>query len=165
MKTVALNRAGFILLFILLACSPALNSQSSYNKLVWSEEFNYQGLPDTSKWSYDRGNGCPNVCGWGNNELQFYTWDRRENARVEDGHLVIEARKEDMYGLKYSSARLITKNKGDWKYGRIEIKALLPAGRGMWPAIWMMPTHGEYGAGPGVARSILWRMLAIGRIP
>jgi beta-glucanase (GH16 family) len=148
MKTVALSRAGFILLFILLACSPALKSQSLYNKLVWSEEFNYKGLPDTSKWSYDRGNGCPNVCGWGNNELQFYTWMRSENARVEDGHLVIEARREEMQGLKYTSARLITKNKGDWKYGRIEIKALLPAGRGMWPAIWMMPTHGEYGGWP-----------------
>ena len=148
MKTVLPSLAGLFILFFLMGCSPSLNSQSKYKKLVWSEEFNYKGLPDSTKWSYDKGTGCPDVCGWGNNELQYYTWNRPENARVEDGHLVIEARKEEMQGMKYTSARMATKNKGDWKYGRLEIKAMLPAGRGMWPAIWMLPTKWEYGGWP-----------------
>lgn len=140
-----------ILAFFLLATSAGnrnLKGQSPFNKLVWSDEFNYQGLPDSSKWSYDRGNGCPAICGWGNNELQYYTWNRPENARVENGRLVIEAKKESYQGAAYTSARLVTKNKGDWKYGRIEIRAQLPAGRGMWPAIWMLPTKWEYGGWP-----------------
>ena len=128
--------------------SLAQKSPSKYKKLVWSDEFNRTGLPDSTKWGYDRGNGCPDVCGWGNNELQFYTWMRKENARVEKGHLVIEARKEDHQGMKYTSARLLTKHKGDWLYGRMEIRAMIPAGKGMWPAIWMLPTNWEYGGWP-----------------
>lgn len=112
--------------------------------LVWSDEFNYTGLPDPSKWGYDTGNG-----GFGNNELQNYTESRLENARVENGSLVIEARKDWYQNIEYSSARLVTKNKGDWLYGRIEVKAKLPgAGRGTWPAIWMLPTDWEYGGWP-----------------
>lgn len=133
---------------ILPACSFAQKTGSAFQKLVWSEEFNYNGLPDTSKWGYDHGNGCPNLCGWGNHELQHYAWDRKENARVEDGHLVIEARKEEMGGMKYTSARMVTKNKGDWKYGRIEVRAQVPKGKGLWPAIWMLPTNWEYGGWP-----------------
>jgi beta-glucanase (GH16 family) len=102
-------------------------------KLVWSDEFNYSGLPDPSKWNYDVGGH-----GWGNNELQFYTSGRKENARVENGMLVIEARKEKWEGKDYTSARLITKGKGDWKYGRIEVRARIPSGLGTWPAIWML---------------------------
>jgi beta-glucanase (GH16 family) len=102
-------------------------------KLVWSDEFNYRGLPDKSKWDYDIGGS-----GWGNQELQFYTASRAENARVEKGHLIIEARKENREGMKYTSARLVTKGKADWEYGRIEVKAKLPSGRGTWPAIWML---------------------------
>ena len=86
MKTILPSVAGICILFFILGCNPSLNSQSKYKKLVWSEEFNYKGLPDSTKWSYDKGNGCPDVCGWGNNELQYYTWNRTENARVEDGH-------------------------------------------------------------------------------
>ena len=135
-------------LLAITGCSAPLHSQTSFNKLVWSDEFNYQGLPDSSKWGYDRGTGCPDVCGWGNNELQYYTWNRKENARVENGKLLIEARKEPMESKNYTSARLVTKNKGHWKYGRIEIRAQLPAGRGMWPAIWMLPEKWEYGGWP-----------------
>src|ERR1700730_5452923 len=101
--------------------------------LVWSDEFNYSGLPDASKWNYDTGGD-----GWGNNELEFYTSKRQENARVENGNLVIEARKEKWENRNYTSARLITKGKGDWKYGRIEVRAKLPKGLGTWPAIWML---------------------------
>lgn len=105
-------------------------------KLVWSDEFNYKGLPDSAKWNYDVGGR-----GWGNNELQFYTDRRLENARVENGKLVIEARKEKWENREYTSARLITKGKGDWKYGRIEVRAKLPKGVGTWPAIWMLGTR------------------------
>ncbi len=90
-------------------------------------------------WSYDLGDGCPEVCGWGNNELQSYTNTQR-NARVENGRLIIEAHQEEIDSSTFSSARLVSKGKGDWKYGRIEIKAMLPQGKGTWPAIWMLPT-------------------------
>lgn len=103
--------------------------------LVWADEFDRDGLPDPARWSYDVGGH-----GWGNKEPQFYTEKRLENARVEGGHLVIEARKEAWQGAPYTSARLVTKGKGDWAYGRIEVRAQLPRGRGSWPAIWMLAT-------------------------
>jgi beta-glucanase (GH16 family) len=112
-----------------------LPAENNKLKLVWSDEFNYTGLPDKSKWSYDIGGH-----GWGNNELQFYTKERKENARVENGYLIIEARKEKWDNSAYTSARLISKGKGDWKYGRIEVKARIPSGLGTWPAIWMLAT-------------------------
>lgn len=133
---------------LLLITATAVHGQTAFTKLVWSDEFNYNGLPDSTRWGYDQGNGCPQNCGWGNQELQYYTWNRTENARVENGNLVIEARKEAREGMNYTSARLVSKNKGDWKYGRFEIRAKLPAGRGMWPAIWMLPTHWKYGGWP-----------------
>lgn len=102
-------------------------------KMVWNDEFNYSGLPDTSKWNYDVGGH-----GWGNNELQFYTANRLENARVSSGKLIIEAHKESWDNKAYTSARLVTKGKGDWQYGRIEVKAKIPHGLGTWPAIWML---------------------------
>jgi beta-glucanase (GH16 family) len=100
-------------------------------KLVWSDEFDEPGLPDPAKWSYETGM-------LRNHEKQFYTRDR-ENARVEDGHLVIEARKEKREKGDYTSASLNTHGHGDWTYGRVEVKAKLPAARGTWPAIWMLP--------------------------
>ncbi|HMO33339.1 MAG TPA: glycoside hydrolase family 16 protein [Lacibacter sp.] len=117
-------------------------------QLVWADEFSVGGFPDSLKWSYDYGRGCPENCGWGNNELQYYTEGRRENARVEDGKLIIEAHREDYKGASYTSARLVSKYKGDWKYGRFEIRAKLPSGVGMWPAIWMLPTAWKYGGWP-----------------
>jgi len=117
----------------LLLTSTFCHSQSKKWKLVWSDEFNYNGLPDSSKWNYDVGGH-----GWGNNEAQYYTKNRKENARVENGHLTIEAIKEPYEGKSYTSARLITKGKGDWQYGKIEVKARLPIGLGTWPAIWML---------------------------
>ncbi|MEO9967267.1 MAG: family 16 glycosylhydrolase [Reichenbachiella sp.] len=133
------------LLLSFLSCH--LLAQDGY-ELVWSDEFNYTGLPDSEKWSYDVGDGCPNVCGWGNNELEYYTEDRLENARVEDGNLIITAIKESVGGKGYTSARLVTRDKGDWTYGRIEIRADLPTGKGTWPAIWMLPTDWSYGGWP-----------------
>jgi beta-glucanase (GH16 family) len=121
------------------------NPNTGKKVLVWSDEFNYNGLPNANKWSYDT---AGNESGWGNNEKEFYTQARLKNAEVKDGYLNITARKEEYKGFHYTSARLITKQKGDWLYGRMEIKAKLPDGRGMWPAIWMLPTDWVYGGWP-----------------
>jgi beta-glucanase (GH16 family) len=132
---------------IALAQEAAQTSGNSY-ELVWSDEFDYRGLPDSSKWTYDVGDGCPDICGWGNNELQFYTENRLKNARVENGNLVIEAHKESFGKREYTSARLLTRNRDAWKYGRFEIRAKLPSGTGTWPAIWMLPEAWAYGGWP-----------------
>jgi beta-glucanase (GH16 family) len=124
---------------------PAPDKPNGVKTLVWFDEFDYTGLPDNNKWSYDTSG---NSGGWGNNELQFYTKARLSNAEVKDGLLFINAIKEDYKGFKYTSARLISKLKGDWLYGRFEIKAKIPSGRGMWPAIWMLPTDWVYGGWP-----------------
>ena len=108
-------------------------------KPSWQDEFNGTGKPDPQKWGYDVGGG-----GWGNNELQNYT-DKLENARVENGMLIIEARKEPSGTRAYSSARLVSKGKGDFTYGKFEIKAKLPTRRGTWPAIWMLASQSTYG--------------------
>lgn len=121
-------------LLILLAASFNLHAAELPGwKLVWSDEFTTDGRPDASKWGYEKGLIR-------NQEKQFYTEDRRENARVEGGYLVIEARKEKMEGGEFTSASLVTRGHGEWKYGRIEVRAKLPAARGTWPAIWMLPT-------------------------
>jgi beta-glucanase (GH16 family) len=120
-----------------------LPSKAQVKVKVWADEFDYNGLPDPNRWGYDVGGN-----GWGNNELQYYTENRLENARVENGKLIIEARKEPWGNNEYTSARLVTRNKGDWKYGRIEAMARLPHGRGTWPAIWMLPTNWVYGSWP-----------------
>jgi beta-glucanase (GH16 family) len=122
----------------LLAAAQALAQRptvSSTRPLIWADDFDVPGPPDSTRWGYDVGGH-----GWGNQELQFYTRARRENARVEDGHLIIEARREPWEKNRYTSARLVTKGKGDWTYGRIEARARLPKGRGSWPAIWMLAT-------------------------
>lgn len=100
--------------------------------LIWSDEFNYTGLPSPSKWNMETGGN-----GWGNNELQYYT-DRESNAMVENGVLTITARKESFSGMAYTSARITTQNKFDFKYGRIEARIKLPYGQGIWPAFWML---------------------------
>ncbi len=120
------------------------NSEEKYT-LVWSDEFDYKGLPDSKKWSFDTSG---NKSGWGNNEAQFYTSENLKNAEVKDGYLYINTLKEDHEGKKYTSARLVTKGKGDWLYGKVEVRAKLPEGRGMWPAIWMLPTEWKYGGWP-----------------
>jgi beta-glucanase (GH16 family) len=112
-------------------------------KLVWSDEFDYTGIPDTTKWNYDLGGNN----GWGNNELQVYT-RLPQNVRVDQGNLIIEAHHDSIEGKAYSSARIVSKGKGDWLYGKIEVRAKLPYGRGTWPAIWMLPTDWEYGGWP-----------------
>jgi len=119
-----------------------VSAQQQYYHMIWQDEFDGQGHPDSSRWNYETGGD-----GWGNNELQYYTERRLKNARLENGRLIIEAHKEYYQGNDYTSARLTTRNKGDWAYGRIEARAQLPAGRGTWPAIWMLPTQWIYGDG------------------
>lgn len=135
-------RPSKTLLLLSLICFWQFASAQCYEVggLVWSDEFNYTGLPDPLKWGYDVGGG-----GWGNQEDQYYTENRTENARVENGELIIEARKESFGGKDYTSARLVSRDKGDWLYGRIEVKAKIPVDQGTWPAIWMLPTDWEYG--------------------
>lgn len=102
--------------------------------LLWSDEFNTDGAPDAAKWGYDIGTGSG---GWGNNELQFYT-SRPVNVIVQGGVLKIIAIKENYSGSTYTSARLLTKNKFSFKYGKIEVRAKMPVGVGTWPATWML---------------------------
>lgn len=105
--------------------------------LVWSDEFDTPGSPDAAKWGYDLGDGCPGNCGWGNNELEWYT-NRQANAVVQGGVLKINAIRENFSGKSFTSARLLSKDKFSFTYGKIEVKAKLPAGVGTWPAIWML---------------------------
>ncbi len=152
--------AIFLLLAILTAIATTRSTAAEPTpvrpgwNLVWSDEFSTSGLPDPSRWDYETGfirNG----------ELQFYTAGRSENARVEDGHLIIEARKErwanpghrpDQPGTSrvgrsnaafadFTSASLITLGKATWTYGRIEVRAKLPSARGTWPALWTLGTN------------------------
>ncbi|MBX9852614.1 MAG: RICIN domain-containing protein [Cytophagaceae bacterium] len=117
---------GFI--FITLLFSNHIHAQW---EPVWQDEFNTGSRPDPAKWNHETGGN-----GWGNNELQYYA-NRPENSRIENGKLVIEARRDFFGGRDYSSARL--KSTIGWTYGRMEIRAKLPQGRGTWPAIWMLP--------------------------
>lgn len=118
--------------------------------LAWSDEFSKEGLPDVEKWAADT---FRNKAGWFNNEKQYYSRPRLENAQVKNGMLTITARKEqrqsepDWGGQAYSSARLITSGKKDFTYGFFEVRAKLPCGKGTWPAIWMLGSQGEWPAG------------------
>ncbi len=112
-------------------------------EMVWNDEFEIDGLPDPEKWGYDVGG-----TGWGNGERQYYTSSDIDNAFIRDGILTIAALKEDLATNAYSSARLITREKFDTKYKRIEVMAKLPDGIGTWPAIWMLPTGRLYGTWP-----------------
>ncbi len=111
------------------------NSLSSYagKKMVWNQEFEDNTLK-TNEWNQEIGNG---IGGWGNNELQYYT-NSKKNTFVSNGHLIIEARKEIADGFQYTSGRLTTKGKKEFTFGRIDIRAKLPKGKGIWPALWML---------------------------
>jgi beta-glucanase (GH16 family) len=110
-------------------------------ELVWSDEFDYTGPPDPDKWENEVGGH-----GWGNNETQYYT--NGDNVHVESGKMVITARLEKAGGREVTSARVRTAKKGDWLYGKVEVRAKVPAGLGTWPAIWMLPTDLKYGGWP-----------------
>ena len=162
-----------------------LKKLSANRKLVWSDEFNYTGLPDQKKWNYEVGFIR-------NNEEQYYTKARKENVRVENGSLIIEGRKEKYRNAKYNpfsdkwqvkdefakytSGSINTRGKASWKYGYIEIRAKIPTGQGSWPAIWMMgiekwwPACGEIdimeniGKEPDIIHATVhWKSLATGK--
>lgn len=139
-----------IKLIILITCILALATPHAYGgpwELVWSDEFDYEGLPNPAKWDYEEGFIR-------NREMQYYTRSRRENARVEKGMLIIEGHKEKLKNPRYkpgsrswkeqreyasyTAASLITRDKASWQYGRIEVRAKLPQGKGVWPAIWTL---------------------------
>ena len=117
-------------------------------KLVWWDEFETDGIPDPKRWDYDT---YWNAQGWFNEEQQYYSARRAKNARIENGHLIIEAHHEpvparmfpDTGGQRYTSARLYTREKAAWLRGYIEIRAKLPCGVGLWPAIWTMPADDD----------------------
>ena len=137
----------YVLVLLALVAGPA---RADDWKLVWSDEFSKDGRPDPSKWGYEEGFVR-------NNEAQYYTRDDWKNARVENGRLIIEARKErpaadtkaptrrrgagGRAGARYTAASLTTQGKAAWPHGRIEVKAKIPTGRGTWPAIWLLGTN------------------------
>ena len=137
-----------------------------YTNLVWSDEFDTDGQPDATNWTYDIGTGSN---GWGNGEVQYYT-DRADNVTISDGTLKITAKKEDYSGSSYTSSRLKSQGLREFTYGRIDVRAKLTTGGGTWPAIWMLgsnfetvgwPACGEIdimeyvGNNPGVVQSAL----------
>ena len=121
-----------ITLFILILASFSGFSQGA-KKLVWEENFDGYAL-NTTNWNYTTGDGCPDLCGFGNNERQIY---EEENITVKDGNLVIAAVK---VGDAYYSGKIDTKDKREFKYGTFEVRAKVPGGQGIWPAIWMLGT-------------------------
>ncbi len=131
-------RVIFILsIFLFLSCEKEKES-----KLVLKQDFDNNVL-NTEIWNFDIGNGCPNLCGWGNNELQLYT---KENVLVNNGKLIIKATKKDS---SYFSGKIHTKKKFEFQYGTVEVRAKLPKGHGLWPAIWMLGNDIDKNIWPG----------------
>jgi len=135
----------------------AVESPAAEWKLVWRDEFDGKEI-DKEKWDFDIGNGFYNydanqwISGWGNDELQYYTREP-DNVFVKDGKLHIRAQKESLHGCGYTSARLKTRKKDgsplfNQRYGRFEFRAKLPVGKGVWPALWMLPQDEKYGGWP-----------------
>lgn len=112
--------------------------------LAWSDEFNGPSINPVN-WSFQNGNGCPALCGWGNSELEYYT---ENNLTLQNGMMVIEARKENVGGNSYTSSKILSTGKKAFKFGRIDFRAKLPVGKGIWPAFWMMPESSVYGGWP-----------------
>lgn len=147
---------GYIIVIVIALIALRLLSEFDYQnrksnapqwELHWSDEFNYNGMPADSLWQFDLGDGCPSLCGWGNNELQYYTQDSL-NVRVSNGLLIIEALKDSVSPKGYTSARIKSKAPYDIKYGKIDIRLKNPEGKGVWPAVWMLPTKNFYGQWP-----------------
>ncbi|QQL48956.1 glycoside hydrolase family 16 protein [Mucilaginibacter ginkgonis] len=119
---------------------PVTKEYTFENTPYWADEFNGTGI-DATKWGYDTGAG-----GWGNHELEYYT--NGANSSIVNGNLVITASKQSYQGAGYTSARMVSKGDGNFLYGRIEVRAKIPGGKGTWPAIWMLPTDNAYGDWP-----------------
>jgi len=126
---------GTLMFFSVALCQPV------YWNLIWNDEFEGSGSPDQSKWGYEEGYVR-------NNEAQYYTRERTENSRQEDGFLILEARRDNWQGNEISSASITTRNTATWKYVRIDVRAKLPTGNGTWPAIWTLGINRENGGWP-----------------
>ncbi len=124
----------FTALIALSGCEDDTQTVTTLNTLVWEDEFDVEGAPNSANWSFDIGTGDN---GWGNSELQYYT-DRDANVSVQNGMLLITAREEAYEGSRFTSARLLTKDKFEQQYGRFEARIKLPWGQGIWPAFWML---------------------------
>jgi len=148
---------SIILSFAVVSFAYAFDSNLSDWKLVWSDEFEGKEI-DRSKWDFDLGNGFYDynakqwINGWGNEELQYYTREP-ENAFVKEGLLHIKAIKESIHNCGYTSARMKTRKRDgsalfNQCYGKFEFRAKLPTGKGVWPALWMLPQSDKYGTWP-----------------
>mmetsp|Transcript_21465 Transcript_21465/g.62827 ORF Transcript_21465/g.62827 Transcript_21465/m.62827 type:complete len:264 (-) Transcript_21465:229-1020(-) len=141
--------------------SPPVTATCVKSNVIWADEFDGTDL-DLTKWSHQEGDGCDiGLCAWGNAELEWYS---KDNLRIEDGHLVMEARREDIekefsesagegetstLRYRYTSSKILTRGNGDFgPVGRFEARMRLPRGNGIWPAFWMLPTDDVYGAWP-----------------
>jgi len=141
----------FVIITLFIGCnqqkSSSINKNTDFQdgnnyQLIWNDEFDYTGLPDSVKWIYDTEG---NEAGWGNNEAQVYTEAQEENANVKNGILHITALRKNFEGKEYTSARLISNV--DWQYGKIEVNAKVPGAAGTWAAIWMMPGNWSFNDG------------------
>lgn len=147
MKHLIATLLSSLTILVITLSASAQSVQNNHWELIWSDEFDGSEL-DSTKWSFQFGTGsAEGLSGWGNAELQYYT-DRSENVFLSGGNLHIVARQEAFQGMDYTSARMRSIHNGDWRYGRFEIRAKMPKGQGIWPAIWMMPTDAVYGRWP-----------------
>lgn len=131
-----------IKLYTTVLCMFAYMTYSQCNTLVWSDEFNGNDL-DANKWAFQNGNGCPDLCGWGNGELENYT-NNSKNIRVANGILTIEAVKESSNGSSFTASKIRTLGLASWTYGRFEASMRLPLGKGLWPAFWMLSDNNNW---------------------
>lgn len=136
-KTIGFPAFLLIIILAVYGCeTDETQTTTTLTNLVMSDEFDTEGAPNPSIWTYDIGRG-PNGDGWGNQELQYYT-DRTENIKVENGYLLITAREESFEGAQYTSARIKTQGLFEQAYGRFEARIKLPYGKGIWPAFWLL---------------------------
>lgn len=146
-NSIKLSILSFGLLCLVSSCDPdETQVVATFNNLVMQDEFSAEGAPNSELWTYDIGTG-PNDDGWGNNELQYYT-DRTENVTVENGYLLMTARKEVFEGSNYTSARITTQGLFEQAYGRFEARIRLPYGKGYWPAFWLLGNDCEANVWP-----------------
>ncbi|MGB1031773.1 MAG: glycoside hydrolase family 16 protein, partial [Flavobacteriales bacterium] len=138
-----MKKASFCFVIALLIGTSA---SSQCDVLVWEDNFDGTTL-NTDFWNYDLGNGCPDLCGWGNNEPQIYT-DDASNVKVEDGYLKLIGVHSPGGDPEYTSGKITTKNKITAHSGRFEARIKMPVGQGMWPAFWLLPNDKEYGRWP-----------------
>jgi beta-glucanase (GH16 family) len=144
-QLIYMSQINLKLFLTAIFCCGVIATFAQCPTVVWADDFTNSSL-DLNKWSYQIGDGCQEgICGWGNNELQSY---QQANVTLSNGQLHITSRKERVQAKSYTSGRIRTVNKGDWTYGRFEARIKLPAGKGLWPAFWMLPTDEAYGAWP-----------------